>query len=381
MKILFPALLVILLAACGGGGQTTASSGVPGPTEVVASVHLRSAWLDQKLLDYGSSFRIGLDSEQDVTNPDSELGTYAISATSWSPLPEELVKLRYIALGYTNGYEFKGTRWEGFVAAHPTWIERTCAAGHPIAWMPGYPETSPLPLDWTNPAVLSWVEQTMLSPYLQEGMGGVMLDQVLPNNWAGFCGHFSASGAWVQQYTGEENDPVYASMVETVEVALAHWIHAQSSTDVLAINTHPSAEYMTQVEQYAADADITIDESGITNYGGDVSTRQLQEAIELGQFVNAHGGCYWQEDKYTGAPDRTADDAAYLIDWSPCEILSIFPAGSHTADLAYPELQENVGTPTGPAVDDGGVWTREFSGAQVIFDTMTDQGRILAREG
>ena len=377
MKILTVILLGGLLSACGGGSQTTAYNNVvSGSTELTASVHLRSGWLDQKLMDYGSSFRIGLDSEQDVTNPYSELGTYAISATSWSPLPEELVKLRYISLGYTNGYEFKGSRWEGFVAEHPTWIERTCAAGHPIAWMPGYPETSPLPLDWTNPAVLSWVEQTMLAPYLREGMGGVMLDQVLPNNWAGFCGHFSASGAWVQQYSGKENDPVYAKMVGAIEVELVHWIHEQGPTDVLAINTHPSAEYMSEVEQYASNADITIDESGITNYGSDVSTRQLQEALELGQFVNAHGGCYWQEDKYTGAPDRTADDAAYLIDWSPCEILSIFPAGSHTATLAYPELKENYGLPEGGPLYSDGVWTRKFTGAVVTFDTLTDQGSI-----
>lgn len=180
---------------------------------------------------------------------------------------------------------------------HPDWLlYRQDRTG--LAW-----SDHRFTLDFTNPAVQRYVVKQWLLPALAHGYDGISFDHPIGYNTAFAAGHYSASGAWVQQYSGSYQDQTYARAMAVSLQDIAHLIHRSYPFATITNNnsyncrTNP-ALWSTVLPGLTG----LFDEQGFTNYGTAVNP-----------YIEAQPGAYCSNQWLSKVQALTSWDAAHLL--------------------------------------------------------------------
>jgi Hypothetical glycosyl hydrolase family 15 len=182
-------------------------------------------------------------------------------------------------------------------ANHPDWIVYKCDRTTPAFIDPTQP--SAVPLDISNPAVRNYQMHTYIHPFLRNGNNSIGFDNVILENYTGKCGVWR-NGKWMQLYSGEYNDPIYANVVVAWAKAMYEYIHHCAASVGVAFNMNITTS-PTSYRLLAPYADIIFDEGGFTNFGKPGNNyitdslwlrqiRTIQHIIQLGKgfILNAY---------------------------------------------------------------------------------------------
>src|SRR5258708_12020224 len=191
--------------------------------------------------------------------------------TNWAiSLPGSVYSLFYVPYDRdenTNDYPpAHDISW--YKANHPDWIEYQCDKSA-VAYEFG--TTTSVPLDITNPAVISYIEETYITPNLQPGSGynGIGFDNLDFENagdWTGQrCGHFDVNGTWVQQFNGTANDSAYRQSVLTWAQTMHSFIRTHFPNATMAVNFSYNPKFSPDSNALSNYVDFYIDEQGFTN--------------------------------------------------------------------------------------------------------------------
>ena len=330
-----------------------------------------------------SGIGIGLTMNYDVKEKASEAGRidYVWGASS-PPAPASVYNTAYVKYARDQQEVHPLAWWQ---ANHPTWIEYKCnKRKHKPAYQFGHKN---VPLDISNPEVLAYQWQEEIAPRLAEGYEGMALDNLELTNESGRCGHFDASGKWIQQYTGASGDPAFTQSVLEWLATTREEIHAYSPTATVSINYSydprvSAAANMALME----DADLVFDERGVTNWG-QAGNDRLAPALWAAVYESAvalqeDGSCYDLNNEFPGlsasipAGELEWAIANYLLIKGECTYISI--SGFRTKKLNqqdygvlhwYPQYETAIGEPAGPAAEQpSGAYLREFTGGLALVN-------------
>lgn len=247
--------ILLLLALIIGSLVTVASI----PTAHAAST-------STALPDTSSGVAYAMTFNYHVSDPTTESGkTALVWGSQYGSAPSGVVNLYYLPFDRDQGANVSpyGESLAWFQANHPDWIEYEC--DHTT--IPYEYGNANVPLDIANPAVQAWIVQRYIAGYaLPHGYSGVAFDNVRVQNTWHRCGHFDTSGQWVQEYSGQTQDAVYAQAMVTWATAMTARVHAALSGSTVAINFRYDSSSSTASAALIAAADLDVDEFGLTDY-------------------------------------------------------------------------------------------------------------------
>ncbi len=271
------------------------------------------------------------------------------------------------------------TAFNQFASDHPTWIEYKCDGKTP-AWNPGWYYW---PVDIGNPNVRRFLFDEYFYPLLAQGYN-IDMDNVGLENSTGRCGHYDVAGKFVRQYNGQYRDQAYADDVLRATTDFAQMVHAYSPTATLAINTGPTADNVLQVIQLSREADLTLDEAGVTQYGW-ITKANWRAELKWALALSSTGRCFWDLDNIGSgrepvlqtATQRMWDVANYLLTKGPCSYITINAPPGYGYVQSYPEESVDYGFPLDVATErPDGSWVRHFSKVTVIVGPNVWQAEI-----
>lgn len=135
--------------------------------------------------------------------PDFIWGGSPDNIASWRSVQPDIVITDYVSFAYdptTDGVHSNATWW---MQHHPSWIMYRCDRKTPaVKCYPPAPCDPELPLDITNPAVVEFQVEHGVLPAKAQGYTGIAWDNFDLSNAMKACGHYDASGEWVQLYNG-----------------------------------------------------------------------------------------------------------------------------------------------------------------------------------
>ena len=151
--------------------------------------------------------------------------------------------------------------WKAF---HPDWVLYKCDRVTP-AYEFGDPN---MPLDFVNPALLSWQIQTYAQPASESGYDGIAADNLNLQNLFGACSIYR-DDQWVQCYTGQLDDPRWRTDVinwlTRMQQALHHLRHPLALIPNLALDGLSPSDPL--IQQVVSHIDGIEDEDGFTHCG------------------------------------------------------------------------------------------------------------------
>lgn len=270
-----------------------------------------------------------------------------------------------------------------FKANHPDWIVYKCDGVTPA-------DSTNVALDVTNPAVqqykLGFAEEAMTG-----GFEGIAFDNTLTENYDHKCGHYSTSGQWVQQYSGDVNDSAYRQAYTSAFQQVAQSIHdaanSRGMTFTITINSTVDvwrADGVSMAEDLMPYTDLFMDEEGFTNggytAGNNHTTGQpwsyrvqaIQHLDSLGKGLVLIAQEPYQISS-SNPPPRTD------VQWVLANYLLVKNDHTYQATitgpqqyggpiLMQPEYSAPVGSPTGAMYQSQGVWMRDYSNGLVLVN-------------
>lgn len=249
-------------------------------------------------------------------------------------------------------------------------------------------------LDFTNPAVQSYVLSTNWDPAITGGFNGISIDLGVLDNETGAAGHFTLSGSWVQQYSGASDDPAWKSANETALSQLVSSFHATYPAATVTMNEsfdcgHPTSDYQAAI----ANVDMVNDEDGFTNYGqaganyittnpqGTCSNYWLAKLQQDEAMGKAGQGLYYDnQEPYTATTDMTTTNLTARADlqWALANYLLVkyshtyFWWGGVQQYGPGPIEQQEYSAPIGSATDDfyasQNVYLRDYSNGLAVVN-------------
>ena len=353
--LLFPALLL---------GQATSDFGHP-----ASRANLFPATTDGIHLEMVFNYN--------VTDPNIESGVVdMVWGSSYARQPAGVYNSAYIPYSVDNFTN--SLAW--YQANHPDWLEYLCDQ-KTLAFEFG--ATTLAPLDFANPAVQAFQWANWVDAPLAQGFGGIAVDTMdLTNDWAR-CGHFDTSGAWVQQFTGQSDDPAFRKAVLSWEAATYKHVHAYSKTATMQVNvTYHFGEPNSDNLQLMTTTDLLFDERGFTNWGSaarHVSTPAEWQAIVTAlQYVQSKGLCYMTNAEEPGASSQINQAerlwvlANYLLVKNNCTYVYMTGISNQQQGygslITFPEYSIAIGHATGKMTKKQGAWVRTFSGGLTLVN-------------
>jgi len=333
-----------------------------------------------------SGVHLNLVFNYDVKNVRSEIGVIDVVWGASAPSPKQIYNQFYTPFERDGPYggPSGGHTLAWWKRHHPDWIEYRCDR-KTVAYEFG---DANVPIDTANPAVQAYQRTGAVDPALAAGYPGIAFDNLDLGNYAHRCGHFTASGQWVQQYTGRFVDPRFTSYVLEWAKSTFAYIHAHSTTATMAINFSYDGDFNEALnDQLATETDEDLDESGFTNWGTkgqNVTTPQeWRDIVGLILAVQANKGCYMDNGEEPGlSKDITQAErlwvvANYLLIRDDCTYVWISGftksgAQDYGRILLYPEYKLAIGAPTGAAVSVNGAWQRAYSGGLALVNPSDD---------
>jgi hypothetical protein len=312
-----------------------------------------------------------------VTNPGIEAGVVdMVWGSNWATEPSGVYNTSYIPYSVDNYTH--SVAW--YQANHPDWLEYLCDRTT-LAFEFG--ATTLAPLNFASPEVQAYQWALWVDAPLAQGFGGIAVDTMdLTNDWAR-CGHYDTSGAWVQQYTEQSNDPAFRHDVLAWEAATYAHTHAYSDTATMQVNVSyqfgvPNADNL----QLMTTTDLLFDERGFTNWGNaalHVTPGPEWEGIVTAlRYVMSKGICYMTNGEEPGPTENISEAdrewvlANYLLVKNDCTYvyMSGITAGAqdYGSLFVFPEYSIPIGHATGAMTKTQDVWERIFSGGLTLVN-------------
>jgi hypothetical protein len=258
-------------------------------------------------------------------------------------------------------------------AVHPDWVLYKCDRVTP-AYEFGNPN---MPLDFANPALVTWQIQTYAQPASESGYDGIAADNVDLQNQFGACGVY-INGQWVQRYTGQLDDPRWRTDVinwlAQMQQAVHHLRHPLALIPNFSIDgLSPGDPSMQQVVSHI---DGLEDEEGFTRYGdGYLTGSAWLQRIQLIESVQKQHKPYYIINQLPSVAHAEIQWAlaSYLMGKAHGAALFIATSQGYGADLRYDEYSMRIGSPKGPVYQTQNVSMRDYShGLSIVNPSATD---------
>jgi hypothetical protein len=238
-----------------------------------------------------SGVHLNLVFNYDVADKRREIGLVDVVWGASSPYPKQVYNQFYTPFERDGPYGRPSHSVAWWKRNHPDWIEYRCDRTS-IAFE--FRERD-VPFDIANPAALAYQRTSAVDPALAAGYRGMDFDNLELGNYWHRCGHYDASGDWVQQYSGKADDPRYTNDVLAWAQSTFGYIHGHSPTATMAINFSYDSSFDEALNhQLASETDEVLDEGGFTNYGSkgeNVTTPQeWRQIVGLIHAVQANKG-------------------------------------------------------------------------------------------
>ncbi len=254
---------------------------------------------------------------------------------------------------------------------HPDWILYQCDRT-----TPAYHDAT-VPLDFANPAVVSWEVETYAKPASQAGYDGIAVDNLVLGNRYHACGVF-VNGKWVRLYTGQLNDPQWRANIvlwlARMQQALHSLQHPLALIPNIAIDVLSPAD--PQMQQLVNHIDGLVDEGGFTSYGRGAyltGNNWWQRVQFMGSLQKQHKP-YFLIDLFpsVGPAEIQWALASYLMGKGHTGGLFISTPRGYGIDVRYSEYNAQIGTPLGAMYQSQGVYFRNFSdGLSIVNPSAT----------
>ena len=324
-----------------------------------------------------------------VSDPKVEAGVVdMVWGSNYARRPRGVYNTAYIPYSVDN---FTNTvAW--YQANHPEWLEYLCDE-KTLAFEFG--TTTLAPLDFANPAVRAYQWTNWVDAPLAQGFGGIAVDTMdLTNDWQR-CGHFDTSGAWVQQYTGQADDPSFRHDVLGWEADTYRQVHRYSKTATMQVNvTYQFGEPDGDNLQLMTTTDLLFDERGFTNWGGsrhETTPEEWKGIVRALDYVESKGLCYMTNgeepqptEKITQA-DRLWVLANYLLVKNRCTYVYMTGITNGAQDygslVVFPEYSIAIGHAIGGRKKTQGVWERRFSGGLTLVNPYRQAATVTLPAG
>ena len=245
----------------------------------------------------------------------------------------------------------------------PEWVvykaDRTNAAnGYEYDW------GAYIALDITRQDVREYILNTFLIPAIEQGYHAIAFDNVMVHNLHRRCGVYR-EGKWVQQYSGEVRDPVFAAAVMDYLRWMKREINARGAA--LAMNAKVDPQQPETTWELISLADIWLDEGGFSQDSRKGIVDQPWEVRYNVSRLKAAEGGYVGANK-TGV--KFEDIPESEITWILANFLLVRGEHSYlaiTGDkytgelLPYPlSFNPPVGRPVGDSRKEGKLYVRDY---------------------
>ena len=397
-----------LIAACGGHGGAISTPGAHGAGGAAARPYANATEPPPSPSAYLDDTWSGIHVFQPFDNFDNK---YIISpaqaaadgplynavwgsnsgqmVAAWKTNNKTIRTSYYLPLGtdaLTDQFGNRGHQISWWLQYHPSWVLYECDQTT-IAYVGGIPE---VPVDISDPAVVSYLENLAGSYAENHGYAAVGLDFAEVNNPTGGtgggtrgCGVWTKNHTvWVQKFSGQQNDPAYAAAVLNYMSSFRQYLHGLPRPLALWGNNVPGSKtYGDQTEQQIiGNLDIVEDESGDARYGHYADDVYFNSRVKWAQYIQGLGKGYmptglWHVPQLTDAEIEYAI-ASYLMSKEQASALTADPYGFYGQEHYYPAYQAAVGSPCAEMFKPSGgqnVYFREYSGALAVQSTSGSQ--------
>jgi hypothetical protein len=308
----------------------------------------------------------------------------SILTSAYFPLPTDALTSQFGNLGHDI------TWWQ---ANHPDWILYECDETT-VAYIPGIPE---IPLDISNPAAVSYMEQLVGTYAEQGGYSAISVDFVNLNNPTGGkvgtrgCGVWTQNHTvWVQKFSGTYVDPAWASAVLSWTSSFQTYLHGLARPLAFWGNNVP-ANYRVgdpQESQLIGYLDIVHDEQGYANYGKNSDDGYFNSTVGWAKYIQSQGKGFlivdiWQSNPLTNAQIEYAL-ATYLMSKEQASALTAVPYRTYGLEHYYQAYKSSTGAPCsemygGPSYRGLGyfVYYRQYTGALAVVNTSSSQAYVV----
>lgn len=262
---------------------------------------------------------------------------------------------------------------------HPDWVMYQCDGVTPAFYV-GIDRVPNMPLDLTNPAVADWQVRTVGTAALENGFTNVSTDMVALQNINGQCGVYR-NGQWVQLFSGEYEDPIFADAVITWAGRLREGLHALPTPLGLMANVPLYSFYADEnVQALAANLDGWIDEQGFAGYGtGRIycsDENWLHKVRNMTAIQDIGVGVYSMNYVHSFPPTEDIDWilGSYLMARGHSAYLM---STIHDQIIPWPHLPYydlDFGYPCGPMIQSQNVYVRRFSKGLAIVNPSSRYG-------
>lgn len=259
-------------------------------------------------------------------------------------------------------------RW--WQAHHPDWVLYKCDRKTPAY---AYGDAGVVPLDFSNPAFISWQVQNYAQPASSAGYDGIGADNVDLANGYGACGIYR-KGSWVQLYTGRVTDAMWNKNVLSWLSRMQRALHALPRPLALIPNVSfgSSLADTPLLQQFVTHVDGIGEEDGFTNQGrGYVTDSAWVQHMRIIAYVQAQGKPYYVTNQFSSVVGRQQIQwalASYLMGKFHTEALFISKYQQYGGELWYQEYAAHIGYPTGQMYQRQQVYWRSYSRGLVIVN-------------
>jgi len=262
--------------------------------------------------------------------------------------------------------------WRQF---HPDWVIYQCDRATPITLF-GNPN---LVLDISNPQVIQWQIDTIITPARDAGYHMLAVDSFGFGNFFGACGVWRGD-QWVQLYSSP-TDPQYRTDV-------VNWLTQITSTArgyslglaVLFSRGYNPGVVDTDLEVVFDAADAIVDGRGFTDFGnGFANSSVFAETLAYMQYVQRRGKAYYSLNQYPIIDVNVMNWVlgSYLLGKEHAAAVSVTVQGMYGSVKWYNEYGARIGSPTSEVqILDGGVYTRSYSNGMVVVNTGASSTRV-----
>ena len=255
-------------------------------------------------------------------------------------------------------------------SVHPDWILYQCDRVTP-AYLDGNPN---IPLDFTNPAVISWQIQTYAQPASNSGYDGIAADNVNLQNLSGACG-FYKNGTWVQRYSGQANDPQWTADIITWLTMMQQALHSLPHPLALIPNLSlsPLSPGDPQIRLLLKHVDGVLDEGGFTQYSqGYLTDKNWLQRIQFIRSVQAMEKPYYIVNQFPPPMVNTNEIqwalASYLMSKEHLSALFISTRQGYGGDTRFGEFNALIGHPLNEMYLGQNMYWRDYSNGIVVVN-------------
>lgn len=364
-------LLTTTLAALLAGNSQAFAYSQPFNQQASKTRAFIDTWQDIHLLqdfDYNISNPTAVAARYDLIWGAS---TYTLSA--WRKGNPNIFLTYYMVFGrdsgtFQNSAQHRPLSW--WQVNHPDWILYQCDKKTP-AYKFGEPDD--VPIDFSNPAVVSWQVQTYAAPAGATGYDGLAADNVDLGNWYGACGVYNKKGVWTQLYTGQSSDAAWQKNIVSWLTQMHQAVHKLPRPLTLIPNMSLGSAVANKkvILQVIPQVDGLFEEAGFTNQGqGYLTDAEWTAHMSLIATLQAQGKPYYSSNQFTAVGQAQIQWALSSYLMAKSHLASIFISGYQQYGSAqwYPEYLARVGTPVGSMRQQQQVYWRTYTKGLVLVN-------------